>query len=256
MRRFAPWLLVGVLILGAGALAESSWRRVRPSIPEIGRKELEPTLGQGVLLGVLGGLRTVVADFAWIRSYVFWERRDRPGCEAFMRTACTLDPHARYFWENAGLRIGLDMAHWEIRRRGGYAKVPAETQERLFRQYGRRGLDVLEEGMAHARHRTALLVAAGFLAEGKLKDFTLAAHYYRQAADAADAPWYAARFCSDFDWNAGKKLEAYRWYRNYWLTRMRPRLDGSPDDLARLREMENELKINFLERIPRQSWER
>jgi len=256
MRRFAPWLLVGVLILIAGALAESSWRRVRPSIPEIGRKELEPTLGQGVLLGVLGGLRTVVADFAWIRSYVFWERRDRPGCEAFMRTACTLDPHARYFWENAGLRIGLDMAHWEIRRRGGYAKVPTETQERLFRQYGRRGLDVLEEGMAHARHRTALLLAAGFLAEGKLKDFTLAANYYRQAADAADAPWYAARFCADFDWNAGRKLEAYRWYRDYWLTRMRPRMDGSPDDLARLREMEKELKISLLERIPRQSWER
>ena len=256
MRRFAPWLLVGVLILIAGALAESSWRRVRPSIPEIGRKELEPTLGQGVLLGVLGGLRTVVADFAWIRSYVFWERRDRPGCEAFMRTACTLDPHARYFWENAGLRIGLDMAHWEIRRRGGYAKVPTETQERLFRQYGRRGVDVLEEGMAHARHRTALLVAAGFLAEGKLKDFTLAANYYRQAADAADAPWYAARFCADFDWNAGRKLEAYRWYRDSWLTRMRPRMDGSPDDLARLREMEKELKISLLERIPRQSWER
>jgi hypothetical protein len=40
MRRFAPWLLVGVLILGAGTLAESSWRRIRPSIPEIGRKEL------------------------------------------------------------------------------------------------------------------------------------------------------------------------------------------------------------------------
>ncbi len=256
MRRFAPWLLVGVLILIAGALAESSWRRIRPSIPEIGRKELEPTLGQGVLLGVLGGLRTVVADFAWIRSYVFWERRDRPGCEAFMRTACTLDPHARYFWENAGLRIGLDMAHWEIRRRGGYAKVPTETQERLFRQYGRRGVDVLEEGMAHARHRTALLVAAGFLAEGKLKDFTLAANYYRQAADAADAPWYAARFCADFDWNAGRKLEAYRWYRDYWHTRMRPRMDGSPDDLARLRDMEKELKISLLERIPRQSWER
>jgi hypothetical protein len=256
MRRFAPCLLVGVLILVAGALAESSWRRVRPSIPEIGRKELEPTLGQGVLLGVLGGLRTVVADFAWIRSYVFWERRDRPGCEAFMRTACTLDPHARYFWENAGLRIGLDMAHWEIRRRGGYAKVPTETQERLFRQYGRRGVDVLEEGLAHARNRTALLLAAGFLAEGKLKDFTLAANYYRQAADAADTPWYAARFCADFDWNAGRKLEAYRWYRDYWLTRMRPRMDGSPDDLARLREMEKELKISLLERIPRQSWER
>ena len=256
MRRFAPWLVVGVLILGAGTLAESSWRRIRPSIPEIGRKELEPTLGQGVLLGVLGGLRTVVADIAWIRSYVFWERRDRPGCEALMRTACTLDPHARYFWENTGLRIGLDMAHWEIRRRGGYAKVPAETQERLFRQYGRRGLDVLEEGMAYARSRTSLLLAAGFLAEGKLKDLRLAADYYRQAAEAPDAPWYAARICADFDWSAGRKTEAYRWYRNYWETRMRAKEDGFPEDLIRLRIMETELRLGILQRIPRQVWER
>ena len=256
MRRFAPWLVVGVLILGAGSLAESSWRRVRPSIPEIGRKELEPTLGQGVLLGVLGGLRTVVADIAWIRSYVFWERRDRPGCEALMRTACTLDPHARYFWENAGLRIGLDMAHWEIRRRGGYAKVPAETQERLFRQYGRLGLDVLEEGLGHARNRTSLLLAAGFLAEGKLKDLRLAADYYRQAAEVADAPWYAARISADFDWGAGRKAEAYRWYRNYWETRMRFKEDGFPEDLIRLRTMENELRLGILQRIPRQTWER
>ena len=256
MRRFAPWLVVGVLILGAGALAESSWRRIRPSIPEIGRKELEPTLGQGVLLGVLGGLRTVVADIAWIRSYVFWERRDRPGCEALMRTACTLDPHARYFWENAGLRIGLDMAHWEIRRRGGYAKVPAETQERLFRQYGRRGLDVLEEGMAHARNRTSLLLAAGFLADGKLKDLRLAADYYRQAAEAPDGPWYAARMSADFDWGGGRKTEAYRWYRNYWEKRMREKEDGFPEDLVRLRTMETELRLAFLQRIPRQAWER
>ncbi len=256
MRRLAWWLIVGTLLVGAGALAESSWRRIRPSIPEIGRKELEPTLGQGVLLGVLGGLRTVVADFAWIRSYVFWERRDRPGCETLMRTACTLDPHARYFWENAGLRIGLDMAHWEIRRRGGYAKVPAETQERLFRQYARRGLDVLEEGLGHARNRTALLLAAGFIAEGKLKDLRLAADYYRQAAEAPDAPWYAARIAADFDWGAGRREEAYRWYRQYWETRMRGKEDGFPEDLIRLRTMEAELRLGLLQRIPRQAWER
>ena len=256
MRRLAPWLCAFVALFAAGTMAEHAWRGVRPHIPEIGRKELEPTLGQGVLLGILGGLRTVVADLTWIRSYVLWERRDRAGCEALMRAACALDPHSRYFWENAGLRIGLDMAHWEIRRRGGYAKVPAETQERLFRQYARRGLDVLEEGLGHARNRTALLLAAGFLAEGKLKDLRLAADYYRQAAEAPDAPWYAARIAADFDWGGGRKTEAYRWYRQYWETRMRSKEDGFPEDLLRLRSMENELRLGMLQRIPRQVWER
>ena len=173
-----------------------------------------------------------------------------------MRTACALDPHARYFWENSGLRIGLDMAHWEIRRRGGYAKVPAETQDRLFRQYARRGLDVLEEGLAHARNRTPLLLAAGFLSEGKLKDIRLAADYYRQAAEAPDAPWYAARICAQTLWEDGRREEAYRWLRQYWLTRMLPKEDGFPDDLQRLRTMEEVLRVRSELRIPRQAWER
>lgn len=146
MRRLAPWLCAFVALFAAGTMAEHAWRGVRPHIPEIGRKELEPTLGQGVLLGILGGLRTVVADLTWIRSYVLWERRDRAGCEALMRAACALDPHSRYFWENAGYAVGFDLAHWEIRRRGGYAKVPAETQERLFHAYARRGIEI---GRAH-----------------------------------------------------------------------------------------------------------
>ena len=95
MRRLAPWLCAFVALFAAGTMAEHAWRGVRPHIPEIGRKELEPTLGQGVLLGILGGLRTVVADLTWIRSYVLWERRDRAGCEALMRAACALDPHSR-----------------------------------------------------------------------------------------------------------------------------------------------------------------
>lgn len=256
MPRSAPWLLAVALVLAAGFLSESSWRQVRGSIPEIGRKELEPTLGQGVLLGVLGGLRTVIADLAWIRSYVFWERRDRAGCEALMRTACTLDPHARYFWENTGLRIGLDMAHWEIRRRGGYNNVPAETQERLFRRYADTGIAVFEEGLGHARQRTSLLMNAGYLAESKLKDIGRAAAYYRAAAETAEAPWFAARICADLTWGDGRRPEAYEWYRRYWETRMRDRQDGFPDELQRLRAMEELLRLGPPARIPRQTWER
>ena len=80
MRRALPWLAFLSLFLAVGALADHAWRRARLALPEIGRRELEPTVGQGVLLGVLGGFRTVVADFTWIRGYVLWERKnDRAG---------------------------------------------------------------------------------------------------------------------------------------------------------------------------------
>ena len=62
MRAAAPWLVAGLILLGAGSYSETSWRGVRQAVPEIGRKDIEPTLGQGVLLGVLGGKATRSPD--------------------------------------------------------------------------------------------------------------------------------------------------------------------------------------------------
>ncbi len=245
------------LLLAAGAASDRSWAAVRPCIPELGPRQLEPSAGQGVLLGVLGGLRTVVADVSWLRSYVLWERKEEAGCEALMRLACALDPHSRYFWEQTGYALGLDMANWEIRRRGGYARLPKEIQEHLFTSYASKGIAVVEEGAKVSRSRAPFLIIAGQLAEMKLRDFRLAASYYRAAAEAEDAPWYAARFAARTAWEAGDRTQAYEWYRDQWLTTLRVRHDDrAPDDLAELRMMEDALLIPPMRRIPRQSWER
>ena len=168
MRRALPWVGLLTLFLATGALSEHSWRLVRLALPEIGRRELEPTIGQGVLLGVLGGFRTVVADLTWIRGYVLWERKnDRAGTELLMRAACALDPRSRFFWENAGLSVANDMGHWEIRRRGGYAKVPKEIQEHILKGYARRGLDLLDEGIASTGGHAALLATAALVEIGR-----------------------------------------------------------------------------------------
>ena len=256
MRRAAPWLLVFSLLLGAGAFSQASWSSVRRVVPEIGPKQLEPTLGQGLLLGILGGGRSVIADITWLRSYVLWEKHERAACEALMRVACALDPHSRYFWENAGCVIGYDMAHWEIRRRGGYAKVPKEVQQYLLQSYGRRGLDLLDEGINHTRSKAALLMCAGQMAEGALKDKKLSADYYRRAAEDRAAPWYAARFAAVNLWDAGERRAAYDWYRRYWLERLSKESDYSPDDLQKLRDMEQALALPLSLRLPRQPCEK
>jgi hypothetical protein len=200
MRRSRALVLRGRRAHRGRTSAASAWRGVRPHIPEIGRKELEPTLGQGVLLGILGGLRTVVADLTWIRSYVLWERRDRAGCAGAHARRLRLGSALALFLENAGYAVGFDLAHWEIRRRGGYASVPGETQERLSKSYARRGIEILEEGRKHAKTTTPLVLCAAQLAEIKLKDHGLASRYYREAAEAPDAPWYAARICAQTIW--------------------------------------------------------
>jgi hypothetical protein len=256
MHPVSPWVVASLLLLGAGTYSETSWKGVRQAVPEISRKDLEPTLGQGVLLGILGGLRTVVADATWLRSYVFWEKRDRAGCEALMKTACALDPRSRFFWENTGYAVGYDFAHWEIRRRGGYAKVAPDIQEGIFRRYAQLGLAIFEDGVEHTGGNSGILISAGQLAEIKLKDNLLAAAYYRRATQAKTVPWFAYFMCARTMWEAGQKKEAYEWYRTQWLGKLKKDEDGAPDDLDRLRFMEDELKVPVQLRIPRQTWEK
>ena len=250
------WILA-IFCLGlAGVIAELSWTKVRVSIPEMGKKQIEPSLGQGMLLGILGGFRTVVADGAWIRSYVLWERRDRAGCEALMRTSCLLDPRARFFWENTGYVIGYDMAHWEIRKRGGYAKVSPEIQDDLFKKYAQQGIRVMEEGVKYTGGNVGILISAGQMSELKLKDFSLAASYYKRASESKNPPWFVHFLCAKALWESGQTKKAYDWYRDVWQKKLSKEDDYAPDDLEHLRYMEEQLHLPVLQRIPRQSWEK
>lgn len=248
--RQVVWVVVALLgVLGAGELSSRAWSRAREVVPELRRADLELTAGQGVALGLLGGFRPLLADLAWIRGYVLWERQDRT-CEAHLRTACLLDPHSNYFWENRANIIGLDMAHWEIRARGGYFAVSESTQQVIFTRFARKALAALEEGLPVARNPAALLALGGYLAETKLKDPLLGADYYLRCHRTPGAPWYSAYFHARLLRDAGKEREAYVWLRPVWQEKLSKREDGSPTELAFLRDCESSLNIPVSARIP------
>lgn len=254
MRRVLAVLALAAGALVVGALGDRGWASARRAIPELRRADLELTAGQGAMLGLLGGFRPILADLTWIRAYVKWERRDR-GCEALLRLACLLDPHATVFWEWRGNMVGLDMAHWEIRARGGYDAVPPEEQQRVFERYARKAIEGLEEGVPAARKPSALLLVAGYLAETKLRDPLAAAGYYRRGWETPPCSWYAAVFAARLLREAGKPREAYAFLRPIWVDRLSKMRDGSPLELELLRALEQDLALPPALRIPRQEWE-
>lgn len=247
----AAWvLLVAALgLVAAGELSAEAWSRARRVVPELRRADLELTAGQGAALGLLGGFRPLLADLAWIRGYVLWERRDR-GCEAHLRTACLLDPQSNYFWENRANMVGLDMAPWEIIARGGVRVVSAASQDLIMRRYARKAIDGLEEGVAVAARPAGLLAHAGYIAELKLRDPLLAADYYLRATRHPGAPWYAPYFHARLLKDGGKLREAYDYLRPVWERDLSRREDGSPTELDLLREIERALGIPAAQRIP------
>lgn len=249
MRRLAFPVLAICGVLAAAELSSDAWSRARRVIPELRRADLELTAGQGAALGLLGGFRPLLADLAWVRGYVLWERRDR-GCEAHMRTACVLDPQSNYFWENRGNMVGLDMAHWEIGARGGYAAVSPATQQQIFARYARKAIAALEEGLPVTRHPAGLLALAGYLAETKVMDPLLGADYYLRCYRTPGAPWYAPYFHARLLRDGGKEREAYEWFRPVWEQKLSLREDGSPTELGFLRELEQRLGVPAAQRIP------
>ncbi len=254
MSRLATAVLCLLAVVLAGELGDRGWNSARRAIPELRRADLDLPVGEGAMLGLLGGFRPLLADLAWIRAYVKWERRDR-GCEALLRLACLLDPHATAFWEARINMVGLDMAHWEIRARGGYLKVSEAEQQRAFERFARKALEAVEEGVPLSRKPAALLVLGGYLAETKVKDPLLGADYYRRAHENPPAPWYSAYFAARLMRDGGKAREAYQYLRPLWVSTLSKERDGSPTELEFLRGLETELRLPPALRLPRQEWE-
>ena len=254
MRRFGLIVILLSAVLTAGWLGDRGWASARRAVPELRRADLELTTGQGAILGLLGGFRPLLADLTWIRAYVKWERRDR-GCEALLRLACLLDPHATGFWEGRGNIVGLDMAHWEIRARGGYHVVSEAEQQRTFERYAHKAIEGLEEGVPVARKPSSLLLVAGYLAETKLLNPLASAEYYRRAYALPPCSWYAPFFAARLLRDGGKPREAYAYFRPIWIETLSKIRDGSPFELEFLRQLEDDLRLPPSLRIPRQAWE-
>ena len=96
-----------------------AWEIVKAGQPEMNLEAIEGSLGQGLVIGVLGGFRAVMADFLWIRTNTIWERRDRVKLDAMVRLVTTLDPRPDFFWINGARMIAYDVPNWRIREEGG-----------------------------------------------------------------------------------------------------------------------------------------
>ena len=190
--------------------------------------------GQGAALAILGGFRALVADFAWIRMYTIWERRDLPGTEMLLRLVTTIDPRPVYFWLNSARITAYDFPFWRVLAAGGFETVPEDLQRRLSHEQARSALRGLETAMRYHPGSVELWVERANIELNRLGDLNAAAESYRRAWELPGAPHYVARL----------RAEALE-----WLTRLHPTLppadEGAAADvvLGRIRDLERELGV-------------
>lgn len=246
-RAFVPVVVLASLAASGAVLDRAIapvWVATRERQPALRLDSSFAAAGQGVTLALLGGFRALVADAAWIRTYVLWEKRDLPATETLIRLVVALDPRPVYFWINGARMLAYDFPVWRIEGSGGFDAVPSSEQERIGQEQAALALRHLEAAMAFHPANADLWIERANIQLNRLGDVAGAAESYRRAWEQPRAPFYAARMHAELLRRAGRKAEALA-----WLVELHPTLprddEGAREEvvLARIRELERELGV-------------
>lgn len=122
-------LLFAAAFAAAGFLTRPILEEASSPTPKSQSQEtLKAAIGAGTIFEVLGGYASIAADFAWIKGYIDWTKKDISACTASMELAVALDPQMKQFWRDAAAIIAFDYPYWQLP--GGRAN--AESVEKLI----------------------------------------------------------------------------------------------------------------------------
>jgi tetratricopeptide (TPR) repeat protein len=224
-------------------LERSLWNDLYRDVPGLKLEEMDQALGQGVILGVFGGLRSLVADFAWLQLNQKWEARDLVSLRVFVRLVTSLDPKPEFFWINSARMLAYDVPHWRIAKAGGISVLESAAQKQIVVEQVNEAVALLERALVYHPRSANLKLEIGQVYLNRLKDFERAAPWFEAAIVEPNAPYYAARIYADILRALGQHQEAY-----LFLQQVHRELRDDPQAqagvvLERIRELENFLEM-------------
>ena len=247
LRKLRGALIVLVLLALVGLLTRPleapAWTEVREAQVEMNLGEVEGALGQGLVVGMLGGFRTIMADFLWIRLNSNWEQRDLVKVSALCQLVTTLDPRPDFFWINSARITAYDMPNWRIRKEGGNHVVPESRQAELDRQQAEQAFAIIQRGLRFHPENPQLHLEMGQIYLNRLKDYEQAAKWFLSASELPGAPYYAARIYSELLRRQGKNHEAYAYLKDLFLSLPEDPYAQHGVIYERIQELEEELSI-------------
>ncbi len=236
-------LLIGVVMR---PVETPAWTVVKSGQSELNLEEIEGALGQGLVVGVLGGFRTILADFLWIRVNTIWERRDRTKLDAMIRLVTTLDPRPEFFWLNAARMVAYDVPNWRIREEGGYDDVPQSRQDAINLEQAEQAFVMLERAREFHPENPKLTLETAQIYLNRLKDLPHAAEWFLRASRLPDAPYYAARIHAELLRRMGQDREAYEFLKDLYQQLPNDPYAQKNIILERIRDLEASLQVPYL----------
>ena len=191
--RISPYLTIVIVLLFTGlSIQPIKNKLINYNTSTISVESLKAAIGAGAVFETLGGYKSLASDFAWIKSYVDWTRKDAPSCLSAMELAISLDPQSVMFWKDAAAITAFDFPHWSY-----IAISPNARNNKIFARikarYGREAIRLLDRGLLLHPQNFDLLTQKANIAMSNLNDFKTAEECYEPLAKKANAPIYVLR---------------------------------------------------------------
>ncbi len=175
-------------------------------------RQLRDELGQGLSIGVLSGMRSVVADLVWLQVTQAWEDEEWFRMGGLINLCTSLQPRASTFWDIGGWHLAWNASIGALMDR----KEPNDLKRLKASQFWiQKGLEIYKRGIENNPEYWRLRADTGLLYQQRLAQnearmglkeasadhYRKAAEYYQQATElgfwdpvenASLMPWLAA----------------------------------------------------------------
>lgn len=249
LRRLVAAALVAAVFLLFGLLmrpwtkAIAHEERERKLLVEIAAPPSEDTLARQLSLLGLGGLRSLAAEILGLDAVNAWSRRDWNALEARYRQIVTLCPSHANYWVTGARHLAYNAAGDVLSN----DDLPSWEQSLQARQWFRKGLRFLREGIAFNPENSMLYVRLGdFLSDlNRRPDFAASAAAYRRAVELGAPDLYRRWEFYSLCRTPGKEREAWALGRELF----RDEKHRQPSLLCCLFALQNKLNLPEGERL-------
>ena len=246
-----PRIVLVVILMGAfGFLREPFEEKARDElveaemiIPPPGITAME-SLSQSVLMGMLGGLRGLIAFGFELRAFGNFSDKDWEALRENYLVITMLEPGNEEHWIAATWHLGINAtANMEVEE-----ALPKFERERRFREYAFQAIEFAERGAEQNPDSWRILTQLAEVYREKLKDNCAAAEVYGRAMDIEGAPSFTRRFHGYFLARCpGNEEDAYKYLTSLYHEGEEQRL---PTLIKEIKNLEEKLKKPFILRIP------
>ena len=191
IKRNSGYLWAIAIFTIASTLAYPLKKSISKNETSLSSQSIQAGLNKGFLFGMLGGYRSLISDFVWLKAHLDWEKHNLAGCLSAMELATSIDPYMTTFWTQGASIIAYDTPHWML------AKLPKQSRsEKLLdmfkRKQGKMAIEFLDKALAMFPTNSELILQKGRIAIA-MNDTTLAEACFKLLSEEPEPSVFSRR---------------------------------------------------------------